>query len=418
MTLARALMEDGRVDEAIATDRALIARYPNTAEAHGQLGIALTRKDSPSSAFAAVAALRRAAELAPMSPEVHRHLAYALERSGDYTGAIYECRRAIALWPDHAEAHNGLALLLLRVSQFKEGWAEHEWRRRLPGVGDPAPRNAPPRWSGGAALAGKTILLYREQGFGDSIHFVRYVPLMQRRGARIVLMCQAALVRLFQGLPDVIAVGSKLEELPPADLSCSLLDLPEVFRTDVATIPASIPYLKAPPISVDEWERRLAASAAPGTLRVGLAWAGNAEHYNDLVRSIPLQLLRSLARVQNVRFYSLQVGPAAGQQRDVPELPMVDHTAELRDFAETAAMVSQLDLVIAPDTAIAHLAGALGKPVWVMLPFVPDWRWMLDRSDSPWYPTMRLFRQPRIGDWEAVGHDVGIAMKESAKARC
>jgi tetratricopeptide (TPR) repeat protein len=407
VTLTNALTVARQYDEAVAAGHRAVELRPDLAEAHHNLGYALSAAGDYANA---AAAYRRAIALKPSYPEAYSNLAVALEQRADYDGAITAARRGIELNPDHAESHSILSMLLLRSGDFKAGWPEHQWRWKAKNLQRHAPRYAQPLWDG-RDLAGRTLLIHNEQGFGDAIQFIRYLPMILARGqSRVVMQSRAQLIRLFHRLPGIAAIGETVEELPPFETHCSLMDLPAIFETELATIPVSVPYLSASAVSMGEWEPRLAAGAPPGMLRVGLAWAGNPQHPNDRARSIPLPLLRRLARVPNVRFYTLQVGPAPSKPGDAPELAMVDHTAELRDFAETAAMVSCLDLVIGPDTAIVHLAGALARPVWMMLPFVPDWRWMLDRTDSPWYPTMRLFRQPVVGDWDSVVAAVAEAL--------
>jgi hypothetical protein len=245
------------------------------------------------------------------------------------------------------------------------------------------------------------MLVYSEQGIGDTIQFVRYAPLLARRGARVILQCQPELKPLFQSLEGVDCVLSTSEALPPFDVQAPLLSLPLALGTTLESIPAQVPYLKADPALAEAWRAKLAPAGR--CLKVGLAWAGNPKHRNDRNRSMPLSVLAPLAGVGGVRFYSLQKGDAAGQAKGPPPgMDLVDLTQELNDFADTAAFVANLDLVISVDTAAVHLAGAMAKPVWTLLPFFSDWRWLLDREDSPWYPTMRLFRQRTRGEWGGV----------------
>jgi hypothetical protein len=255
-------------------------------------------------------------------------------------------------------------------------------------------------WDGGQ-LAGRTILLHAEQGFGDTLQFIRYLPLVQERGRQIVLECQPELRRLLQSnMPDM-SIVSRGHALPPFDVQCPLMSLPRIFATDLTNIPPSVPHLEANADDIAVWRNRLAEHTAPA--KVGLVWAGNPDHANDRNRSVELASLAPLAEVPGVRFFSLQKGEAVSETNKLTtNMDLTDTAAELMDFADTAALIANLDLIITVDTAVAHLAGAMGRPVWTLLPFVPDWRWLLNREDSPWYPTMRLFRQPTIGDWEAV----------------
>jgi len=271
----------------------------------------------------------------------------------------------------------------LLQGRFKEGWAEYEWRWRCAGAA--LPRFAQPIWDG-SDPAGRRIMLHAEQGYGDTIQFIRYARLLDQRGARVVLYCQEAIRELMSSAPGVEEVVSEAAKLSAFDSWCPLLSLPHRFATNLETIPAGVPYLSADPRRASEWQERLKGD--PKGLRVGLCWAGSRTNPNHVRRSIPVDQLTGLGRVPGVAFYSLQVdwGGAA-------PISMVVHTALIRDFADTAALISQLDLVISVDTAAAHLAGALGKIVWTLIPLVPEWRWLMSRSDSPWYPTMRLFRK-------------------------
>jgi hypothetical protein len=250
-------------------------------------------------------------------------------------------------------------------------------------------------------LNGQRILLYAEGGLGDTIQFIRYAPLMAARGGKVIFECPAPLVSLLRDMPGLEQIIPAGEPMPPFDLLCPLMSLPLNFKTTIRTIPASVPYLHPDSRLVEEWSRKLPAD--PGRPRIGLVWAGNRQNMNDRNRSMSLGRFASLAAVKNARFYSLQVGPAGEEARHSPPgVDLIDYTDDLHDFADTAAMVANLDLVIAVDTSVAHLAGALAKPIWLLVPYLPDWRWMLHRDDSPWYPTMRLFRQKARGDWTGV----------------
>jgi hypothetical protein len=249
----------------------------------------------------------------------------------------------------------------------------------------------------GSPLHGRRILLIAEQGLGDSIQFIRYVPMVAARGGEVLLLCQPRLRRLFEGQLEIRQVISMGEMLPPFDVCCPLMSLPHVFQTSPSTIPHEVPYLRPDPQRVSQWGQRL--EAVPGKPRLGLAWAGNPTYRNDRYRSVPLTALEPLTKAApEAAFVSLQKGPASSQAHGAP-MPLHDWTHDLTDLTDTVALIQNLDLVIAVDTAVAHLAGALAKPVWLLAPFAPDWRWQLDRRDSPWYPTMRLFRQPARGDW-------------------
>ncbi len=388
-----------------------IALEPSYAEAHSNLGNALASNGQFDDA---IAAHRQAIALKPNYAEAHSNLGNALAGKGQLDSAIAAHRQAIALNPNLSEAHKNLALALLARNDFQEGWEEYEWRWKCKEL--PFPRDsAQPQWDG-SSLEGRTILLHAEQGFGDAIQFIRYLPMVAQRGGKIIIACQGELQRLFQTMAEgchIVVVGPS----PPAfDFHCPLLSLPRAFATTLANIPNIVPYLQADAEDARRWQRRLADHCS--IVKVGLVWAGKAAHKNDRNRSMKLARLAPLAQAPGVLFFSLQKGEAAVEGKTPPaSLELIDWTEELKDFADTAALIANLDLVIAVDTAVAHLAGAMGKPVWTLLPFVPDWRWMLERKDSPWYPSMRLFRQPSLGDWDSVVTRVAEALSLWIKER-
>jgi Tetratricopeptide repeat/Glycosyltransferase family 9 (heptosyltransferase) len=383
--LGVAALQFDRPDEALELISKAIEINPTAAEYQNNLGNVLVRMDRYDQA---VAAFGRAVDLRPDYPKALSNLGNALRATGQHEAALVTFRRTLALSPGYSEAHWNLALSLLLLGDFEQGWKEYEWRWQIKA---PAPRPfQQPRWDG-AELHGKTILIAGEGGFGDAIQFVRYVPMVAKRGGRAILRFQRELRRLMQKLQGVEGFCGLDEPVPPFDVYCPLFTLPLVFETTLETIPADVPYL------FGDGSRKLQS----GARHVGLVWAGSSEHKNDRNRSIPLRELSALADVP-VMLHSLQVADAAAAQiREVPGLKLIDHSSELRDFADTAALIEALDLVITVDTSVAHLAGAMGKPVWVLIPDPPEWRWMLNRDDSPWYPTMRLFRQETLGDWTA-----------------
>jgi tetratricopeptide (TPR) repeat protein len=400
--LGVALYELKKFDDAADAQRSAIAASPNFAEAYSNLGNALHalhRFDE------AVAAYRHAIALKPNFADAWANLGTTLHHGGDFSEGVAVLRHAIALAPHHANAHTGLALLLLMRGDFGEGWDEYEWRLRSTEVKGPRFPQKP--WQG-ESLAGKHIYLQAEQGFGDALQFARYLPLLAARAARVTIRVQQELVTLLrESLPNVTVLGDRGD---PAPYQCdaALVSLPRLLRTRLETIPAKVPYLRAPGETVPRWQRRLAAMAG---VKVGVAWAGKPDHINDHRRSVDIALLAPLLAVRGASFASLQVGPRAADLRQLGKSSIDDLAPQLADFAETAAAVHALDLLITVDTSLAHAAGALGKPVWVLLPWVADWRWMLDREDNPWYPNMRLFRQNKGEQWPAVIARVAAELK-------
>ena len=339
---------------------------------------------------------RRALTTNPAQAEAHHVLGILQKFLGRLDEGMESFRRAIALKPDHADAHFSLANAQLALGDFENGWRGYEWRLRANWYG---PRNfTQPVWRG-EDLTGKTILLYPEQGFGDVIHFLRYAPLVVARGGRVIVEVPLPLARLaatLKGRGQVIASG---DPLPAFDVYCSLLSLPERFGTTRATIPAAVPYLTPDPALVKRWGKDIAGS--PG-IKVGLAWAGNPKQENDRYRSIVLDRLRPVLDVPGIRWFSLQVGERAADVARLPPNMIADLSERLTDFAETAAVIANLDLVITIDSAVAHLAGALGQSVWTLVSAIAEWRYPPKEEHSAWYPSMRVFRQAALGEWDGV----------------
>jgi len=378
--------------------RTVLAQKPNHAPYHNNLGNALLGLDR----FAeAIACFENALLLQPGCAETTCNLGNAHLAQNRLDEAIVFYDRALALDPRLRRADFCKSLVLLLKGKLKEALPKYELRWILKCA---EYDGTPPRefWQPDLPLTGKTIFLCCEQGLGDTLHFVRYVPILQKRGAQIILRVQPPLKQLLAAnFPGVQIVTPDEKNLPPFDLYCLMLSLPYVCGTDLDNIPAAVPYLVSPPEKVAVWRNRLGGSKRP---RIGLVCAGNSIHRNDRHRTIPLAAFNSLADAAGGPLYLLQKelrpADAALLQAGAPEF--IDLAHELNNFTDTAAIIANLDLIISVDTSVAHLAGALGKPVWVLLPFAPDWRWMLERNDSPWYPTMRLFRQPTPGDWSAV----------------
>ena len=404
--LGNALRDIARLTDAIESYRNAIALDPGMATAHANLGIALQQTGQTAGA---TEQLRVAVALDPGNSEAVLNLGYLLEQQGDGRGALENYRKAIEIQPDFAEAHFNYALQLLLAGELTRGWAEYEWRLRHPDLARFWPFAGRPRWDG-CALDGKTILLYAEQGFGDALQFVRYAPLVAARGAKVIVSCQAKLASLFRSVPGVAAVVDAAGPVPQFDLCCSLLSLPHFFGTVLETIPAQVPYVHADEQKARRWKAQL--EAQDGRLKVGLFWATDTITSISASRSLQLDRLAALGGIPGAAFYSLQRGAAARQAlRPPPGLKLIDCTTELRDFSDDAALIANLDLVISINSATAHLAGALGRPVWTLIQFPPDWRWLLERTDNPWYPSMRLFRRARDEPWERVAARLAEALR-------
>ncbi len=410
--LGIALKRKGQFDEAVAACRRAIALRPNYAAGHGNLGNALRGEGQLDEA---ITAFRKAITVKPNLLEAHYNLGNALVDKRRPDEALAAFRRAIAINTTSPEAHYNYSLAMLTLGQLQQGWEEYEWRWKCKEFPSRPRDFTQPQWDG-CPLEGRAILLHAEQGLGDAIQFIRYLPLVQRRGGKIILECHGKLRRLLQPMAGGCQIVTRGQPLPAFDLHCPLLGLPRVFQTNLASIPKTVPYLQADAEDAERWRQRL-ANHSPA-VNVGLAWAGSPIHQNDRNRSIKLAKLAALGRASGVRFFSLQKGEAAAESKTPPAgMELVDWTEELNDFADTAALVANLELVIAVDTAVAHLAGAMGKPVWTLLPIFPDWRWLLEREDSPWYPSMRLFRQSSWGDWDSVVTRVVEALSQWIKNR-
>jgi tetratricopeptide (TPR) repeat protein len=399
--LGVALAKLGRLDLAEECYRRVLTLQPRNAAAYNNYGHLLARRDELE---AAMQLLNTALALAPHHVDAHVNLGNVLLEQGRPQAAHQSFERALALNPAHEAAHWNDGLALLVAGDLPNGF--RQWRWQVPA----SKRFAVPEWRG-EELRGATILIHAEQGFGDTIQFARFLPLVARRGGRIVLEAPSALHRLLVGIDGVERVLAIGDPLPNFAWHAPLLSLPVAFGTEVSTVPAAVAYLRADPLTVEEWRRRLARPE----LKVGLVWAGRPEHERDRHRSLPLAQLAPLAAVDGVSFFALQKGTAVGEAAHAPqslEIEILDPL--LGDFADTAAAIMALDLVISVDTSVAHLAGALGKPVWLLLPFVPDWRWLETRRDSPWYPTARLFRQTEWRRWESVVEAVTEALRAFA----
>lgn len=393
-----AMYELGALDAALTDYAQAIAHNPGYAEAYFNRGNALMDEQRLD---AALASYDQAIAIRPDYAEAHSNRGVVLNHLRQCDAALQSYDRAIAIKPDSIHARRNRSYTLLLQGDFERGWTDYEWRlkafidRRDEGLAEFSRR----RWLGDTTLEGKRILLYSEQGLGDTIHFCRYVPAVANLGATIVLEVQDTLVTLLTQLPGVSHFVAKTSALPAFDYQCPLMSLPLAFKTNMDTIPSSVSYLHADAIKAARWRSKLGAQRMP---RIGLVWSGSRTHQNDRNRSIAAaEWIGNLPA--GFQYIGLQ-NELRDEDRTTLKLNpnVMSFAHELSDFSETAALCDCMDLVISVDTSVAHLSAALGKPTWILLPFNCDWRWLLDRSDSPWYPTVRLYRQEKIGDWTAV----------------
>jgi tetratricopeptide (TPR) repeat protein len=441
----RLFQDAGRLPEAEASYREAVALDPAHARAYNNLGCVLHMQGRLDDALAAY---RRALDLDASLPQANQNYASivrdtgALERAaeqyrrqtladptdamafndlgntlrelGRHREALQAFERALALDPGLAQAHFIRSFVLLLLGDYAAGWKEYDWRWRLPAFDAPVRRFPQPMWNG-APLAG-TVLLHAEQGLGDTLQFVRYAPRVAERCRRVILECQPELASLLHGVAGAAEVLARGAPLPPFDAHAPLMSLPSLLGTTLETIPWEGPYVRADPARAAQWD--VQSHAAGARLRAGLVWAGRPQQWDDRKRSLSLDRLAPLGAVAGVTFFSLQLGEAAAQAVAPPAgLRLVDLTSRIADFADTAALVSRLDLVVTIDTSVAHLAGAMGVPVWVLVAHAPDWRYHLGRDDQPWYPSMRLFRQDRDGDWSgAIARLAGALAQRAAAA--
>ncbi len=442
---ANALREAGLCDHAVQVYREIVRIMPGNLAAWNNLGITLQDGGNLSGAVEAFTAalgvdpanavvmnnlgfarlecgdvrgaeevLRRGIAIDNRIADLHNNLGNALREQGEHREAECAYRRAIALQPEFAQAHWNLAQTLLQRGDFEEGWSEYEWRWRRADFTSPHRRFPQPQWRG-EQIAGKTLLVHAEQGFGDALQFVRYVPLLARQGIKVCLECHPELVRLLTSVEGAGAVIQHGAPLPGFDVHVPMMSIPRLLHKSLGSIPSEVPYLNIPQEHEERW--RDAVRAHPDHLRVGVTWSGSRHLRSLLSRACPLDELLPVFATAGCEFFSLQKG-IADQERTIlaDRYGVRDIGSQVRDFADTAAVMRSLDLIISIDTSVAHLAGALALPVWVLLPVNADWRWLLARKDSPWYPTMRLFRQETPGSWTAVVRDVCSALRE--RVRC
>jgi Tetratricopeptide repeat/Glycosyltransferase family 9 (heptosyltransferase) len=392
--LGDVLRRQGKTEQALPLLEKGVELAPESWEAHSDLAVALCELDRLEEAGAAI---EQAVQLHGLDARLAVNLAAVRRGEGRVEEALRMVDAAILAQPEMMEAHVNRAHLLLLTGRFDEGWAEYEWR--------PKKRIPADRRLEDSTARGKTVLLHQEQGAGDLIQFVRYATVLKNAGAEVTISCDerfAPLMRRARGVRDVVSWSGPLPQL---DLEANVMSLPWILKSESTE---EVPYLDVDAERVTAWRRRLSGE---GRIRVGLVWGGNPANPIERRRAVGLARMTPILRNPDVVFYSLQQEPQRAELSALPDgLAVVDLASECKEVLETAAAIMNLDLVISTDTMVAHLAGALGRPVWVLLPFAPDWRWMLDHEDSPWYPTMRLFRQERRGDWVGVMERVAHAL--------
>ncbi len=390
--LATALARLGRLDEALPACHAALKLKPELAPTHNVLGNILKEQGRLDDA---TACYRRARSLAPRAVDPHFNLGLMARERNSFEEAIAHYRAALTVAPRHAPSHYNLGIALLLSGDYPAGWPEYEWRWAAKGK---QPRFRDALWTG-QNLTGKRIFIHSEQGLGDSLHMLRYLPAVAARAASTVLEVPAPLLPLAaaQGWP--VELQAKSAPAPPFDLQCPMMSLPRAFGTTFETIPAGTPYLKPPEARKRAWSERLCGLSG---LKAGIVWAGNVNQANDGNRSLDLARLAPLLALPGISWVSLQVGPKSAELASLPEGSVLDISPELTDFAETAAAAANLDVIVSVDTSVGHLAGALALPTFILLSFAADWRWPTGRADNPWYPSLTVFRQEKLGDWDPV----------------
>ena len=410
LNLGTLLKNAGDLEKALACYQKALALDPKCAGACNNLGNLVLRWGKLDEA---IEYYRRSLSLNPNAVDSNNNLGGALMRLGRHDDALSYFNRALSLMPAHAGTHLNKAWLLLLRGEFASGWKEYEWRLKIEEQGKTLRRLVDqhrPAWDG-SALSGKSIFVYCEQGLGDTIQFVRYLPLLKNQGARVIFCCQKELVSLFasaSGIDVLLAEPADGRVTEVFDCHIPLMSLPLFLDPNLSEMPVEVPYLSLESGPIHEWE----SSIKQAGLKVGLVWAGRPTNREDWRRSCRLADFSPLQNVSGATFYSLQKGPAASEAlAPSPGMNLIDLSPSLQDFKDTAAAIMNLDLLIAVDTAVVHLAGALARPVWTVLPHFPDWRWMLGCEGSRWYPTMRLFRQSQEGDWRSVFERIATELR-------
>ncbi len=399
--LGNCLQQQNKYAESIEYYTKAIELNPDYAEAHNNLASALYKLGDSKTA---IKHCRKSIELKADYPEAYNTLAAALNMDQSYDEAIECYNKTIQLAPDYAQAYYSRGMLYLSCGQFAKGWNDYQWRLKTAGTNIKLQHDKP--WWRGENFHGKTLLVQSEQGFGDSIQFVRYLPMAKDRGGTVILAEKPELIDLFgdlEGIDDLVDAKELEDGAVKYDLYVPLLNLPGIFDTAADNIPAPIPYLSAKEPKVAHWRNKIQTDA----FKIGIAWAGNPIHTNDHNRSCALQNFTPLADIKNVKLFSLQKGTGTEQIKNWHgATELIDLGQAFADFSDTAAAIENMDLIISVDTSVIHLAGAMGKPAWTLLPFTPDWRWMMQRQDSPWYPTIKLLRQKQHGNWQELFHRV------------
>lgn len=411
--LGTVLQSQGKLPEAHKCYEEALRLKPDFHDAHNNLG---TVHSAAGLLAEAQACYERALQLFPEYAEAHNNLGNCYKAHGNLAEAEARYQRAIGIKPDYADAHLHLALIWLELGRLDEAWPEYEWRWKTK---NHLPLLAPDKLWDGSPLAGRTILLHAEQGLGDTLQFIRYAPLVKRQGGTVIVQCQPPLLKLLGACAGIDQLIPRGVPIPAFDVHAPLVSLPRLMGTTLATIPANIPYIEPDPRLVEQWESQL--NSIP-EFKIGIAWQGNPKFGHDRWRSISLKHFEPLARLEGVRLFSLQKGLGSEQVGEVSlQVPVTDLSSQLDEksgaFMDTAAVMRHMDLIITSDTSVPHLAGALGVPVWVALPFAADWRWLHAREDIPWYPTMRLFRQTQRGDWPEVFERLANEVKQLLAAR-
>ena len=406
--LANELFKANRIDESVFHYQEALEMKPDFAEGHYNLGKAFEKLDKLAEAEVSY---RRALKRKPDYFDAWFNLAISLSDQCKLRDAQRCYQQALATKPDDVDANWNLSLIFLLSGNLKEGWQKYEWRLKQPKYRFLQPQKK--RWRGEEALD-KTLLVRAEQGLGDVIQFIRFIPLLKPRVGRVLFECQPSLTPLLRNFSGIDEIYSRNADLSPPDVpyevDSPLLSLPGILEVSLDSIPADAPYILPGKERVEEWKKRIPSDS--GRFKIGIVWAGHVGHRGNTKRSISLLSWAPLAGIRRLTFFSLQIGESAAEARNPPQgMNLVDLTGSIVDFADTAAFLSHLDLIISVDTAVAHLAGSMGKPVWTLLPFAPDWRWLLGRKDTPWYPTMRLFRQRAPGDWKGVFTEVATDLR-------